>query len=282
MAGASNYWNFFGSARTWRRPLRAAGGRSSNSAGRTILHLAGQAALMVGASTNPQDHARSMHGRFLPGRRFAAIRAACRPSRSSRDVHDLGVCLQALQQTPLGPSPPDLAAAGFVRPRERDGWRRIPASLLIGRRLSGCRGQHRRSWPDVCSARAGFVRIADHRGIAAPARDGERRRRRRGRRCSHWRRPSPAPASVSVWFLPPSPSTINSISAVQPRLLTWSSGAPAAISVAHDLGMAEMRGRDQRGAVIAAGDVRADCRRPRARSSASARSFATAAMVMMS
>ena len=36
--------------------------------------------------------------------------------------------------------------------------------------------------------------------------------------------------SVAVWRGPPSPSTIDSISAVQPRLLTWSSGAPARIS----------------------------------------------------
>src|SRR4029079_8339354 len=37
--------------------------------------------------------------------------------------------------------------------------------------------------------------------------------------------------SVATWRLPPSPSRIDSITAVQPRLLTWSSGAFAAINV---------------------------------------------------
>ena len=45
------------------------------------------------------------------------------------------------------------------------------------------------------------------------------------------------------------------MSAVQPRLLTWSSGAPALIEHAHHFDVAEMRGGDESGAVVAARDV---------------------------
>lgn len=53
-------------------------------------------------------------------------------------------------------------------------------------------------------------------------------------RFSPQRVPGSAPAStssrrVSVWRSPPSPSTIDSMSAVQPRLFTWSRGARAAV-----------------------------------------------------
>jgi len=46
-----------------------------------------------------------------------------------------------------------------------------------------------------------------------------------------------------------------SVSAVQPRLLTWSSDAPAAMSLRNHLVMPQMRGSDQCRPVMDAGDL---------------------------
>ena len=67
-----------------------------------------------------------------------------------------------------------------------------------------------------------------------------------------------APASarrrtISVWAFPPSPRITASSSAVQPSLLTWSLSIVGREQDFHRLGMAVMRGRDQRRATVAIG-----------------------------
>ncbi|MCK7499357.1 MAG: hypothetical protein MZW92_59595 [Comamonadaceae bacterium] len=66
--------------------------------------------------------------------------------------------------------------------------------------------------------------------VAPRARQLQRRGARCGRSSFVLAPASSSAFSVAWWRAPPSPSTIASITAVQCRLLTWSSGAPAAIS----------------------------------------------------
>ena len=59
-----------------------------------------------------------------------------------------------------------------------------------------------------------------HFAIAASSRKLQRRSAAAIRRGSRWLRASTSASSVAVWRAPPSPRTIDSINAVQPRLLT--------------------------------------------------------------
>ena len=102
--------------------------------------------------------------------------------------------------------------------------RLLPVSGSCADGASDCRKAIRRVTPSACPR---GLEDPHHLGVAAAFRVGQRGHALAVRDFRF--APALTSASSCRYALPPLPSTIDSIRAVQPRLLTWSSGAPAAI-----------------------------------------------------
>ena len=168
----------------------------------------------AGAARRPGGQERAGAGEEVRRRRAGAQRCAGDPAHAGR----------AARGRPRGPRRGRLPRGRLQLPgaatHDAGGLRRPAApGAACGAAAPGAR-----------SAPARGLQQGHHRRVAARARQFQRRARRCGRSAAVLAPASSSARSVAWWRAPPSPSTMASITAVQCRLLTWSSGAPAAMS----------------------------------------------------